>query len=356
MKAAVWYAAEDVRVTDVPDPKEPGPGEVTVQVEWCGICGSDFHEYLHGPITIPVDEPHPLTGHKAPMILGHEFSGTVVAVSPDVAGLAIGSRVVPDACQACWQCYWCKRMQYNICEKGALTGLAAPGGLAEFVNVPAYTCYEMPGDLTFEQGALVEPMAVGFHAVRKAPVVAGDTVAIVGAGPIGIACLESAIAAGAVQVIVLETIGGRREMSRELGAASVIDPTATDAVAAVHELTGGIGADVVFECVGVSPSDQLAIDITRRGGTTVMVGIFGAPSTIDWFTVVTQEKRIIGSVTYNGEFEPVMEMIAGSRLNVAPLISKKVALTDVVKSGFEFIGANKADVMKVLVTPRGLVP
>lgn len=352
MKAAVWYAAHDVRVTDVPDPESPGVGEVTVQVEWCGICGSDFHEYLHGPITIPVGEPHPLTGYKAPMILGHEFSGTVVAVGAGVTHLEVGSRVVPDACRACWECYWCKRMQYNICEKGALTGLSAPGGLAEYVNLPAYTCYEMPDALTFEEGALVEPMAVGFHAVRKAPVVAGETVAVVGAGTIGIAALQSARAAGAAEVIVLDPIESRRKMARDLGASAVIDPTDGDPVAAVRAMTGGIGADIVIECVGAGNSDQLAVDLTRRGGKTVLLGIFAGPSTIDWFSVVTQEKQIIGAVTYNGEFKPVMQMIADSRLDVAPLISKRIGLSEIVESGFEYLVAHKADTMKVLVTPR----
>lgn len=150
MKAAVWYGKKDVRVMDVPEPPAPGAGQVKVKVHWCGICGSDLHEYLAGPIFIPATEPHPLTGSTAPLILGHEFAGEIVEVGPGVTNVKVGDRVAPDACQACWECYYCKRNLYNLCEKLAFTGLMTNGAFAEYVNVPAYTLYKLPETVSYE--------------------------------------------------------------------------------------------------------------------------------------------------------------------------------------------------------------
>jgi (R,R)-butanediol dehydrogenase / meso-butanediol dehydrogenase / diacetyl reductase len=122
MKAAVWYAREDVRVVEVPTPPKPPKDWVKIEVEWCGICGSDLHEYIAGPIFIPVGTPHPLTGGTAPITLGHEFSGRIVEVGEGVTNWKVGDKVAPDACQVCWECYSCKRMDYPCCEKLAFTG------------------------------------------------------------------------------------------------------------------------------------------------------------------------------------------------------------------------------------------
>lgn len=138
---------------------------------------------------IPVDEPHPLTGAKAPIVLGHEFSGAVVAVGEGVTKVKPGDRVAPDACQVCWECYWCRRMEYNICEKLAFTGLHTTGAFAPYVNVPEYCCFKIPDNMTFEQAALVEPLSVGMHALRQAPVIEGDNVVVIGAGTIGLSVL-----------------------------------------------------------------------------------------------------------------------------------------------------------------------
>ncbi len=130
-----------------------------VKVHWCGICGSDLHEYVAGPIFIPVDAPHPLTGAQAPIILGHEFSGEIVEVGEGVTGWSVGDRVAPDACQRCGECYLCKRNMYNICDVLAFTGLMTDGAFAEYVNVPANTLFRIPDNVTMEAAALIEPLA-----------------------------------------------------------------------------------------------------------------------------------------------------------------------------------------------------
>ena len=352
MKAAVWYAPKDVRVVDIPEPAAPKPGWVKIAVEWCGICGSDLHEYLAGPIFIPADEPHPLTGCQAPLTLGHEFSGTIVEVGEGVNDFKVGERVAPDACQVCWECYWCKRMDYSCCEKLAFTGLAADGAFAPYVNVPAYTLYEIPDTMSFEQAALVEPLSVAFHAVRRAPMVAGDSVVVIGAGTIGLAALQCARAAGASQVIVLEMAKARKEFAQKLGATAVIDPSQCDAVAEVFKLTNGIGADVAIECVGGDTTGSLAVACTRRRGVMVPVGIFERPSEFHFNDLVFTEKEVKGSLGYTGDFGPVIDLINDGRLNAEAMITGKIKLDDIIDKGFKELINNKDENIKIIVTPK----
>ena len=204
MKAAKWYGKKDIRIEDIPVPPAPGPGEAQIKVAWCGICGSDLHEYLAGPIFIPV-EPHPLTGAKAPLVLGHEFSGEVVAVGEDVETVRVGDFVAPDACQHCGVCVNCREGRYNVCEKLAFTGLMADGAFAEYVNVPAELCYVLPDDFDLEAASLIEPLATGFKAARMAGSLLGHTAVVLGAGTIGLGTIMCAKAAGAAPVIAVET-------------------------------------------------------------------------------------------------------------------------------------------------------
>jgi (R,R)-butanediol dehydrogenase/meso-butanediol dehydrogenase/diacetyl reductase len=352
MKAAVWYGKKDVRVVDVPEPQAPKPGWVKIEVKWCGICGSDLHEYLAGPIFIPVDAPHPLTGAKAPLILGHEFSGKIVEVGEGVNNFKGGDRVASDACQVCWECYWCKRMEYSCCEKLGFTGLAVDGAFAKYVNVPAYTLYHLPDSMTYEQGALVEPLAVGLHAVRRAPVIAGDNVVVIGAGTIGLAALQCARVGGAKQVIVLEMAKARKEFAQKLGATVVIDPSEKDPVEEVFRLTNGIGADVTIECVGSEKTGPLSVACTRRRGIAVPVGIFERPSNLHFNDLVFTEREIKGALAYTGDFSPVISMIDDGRLDAETMITGKIGLEDIVAQGFDELVNHKDTNIKIIVSPQ----
>ena len=352
MKAAVWYGKKDVRVEDVPEPPAPGPEEVKIKVHWCGICGSDLHEYLAGPIFIPVESPHPLTGKTAPLILGHEFSGEVVEAGESVTNVKVGDRVTADACQYCGTCFMCKQNRYSLCEKLAFTGLMADGAFAKYVNVPAYTLYKLLPEISYEAGALVEPIAVGVHAIRRGHVLVGDTVAIVGAGTIGLVTLQAARAAGASKVFSLEMARARKEFATKLGATAVVDPSKTDAVEEVRRLTGGLGVDVAIECVGGEKTAPLAIQLTRRGGKTVIVGIFEKPSELHFNELVFNEKEVIGSLAYYGEFATTIALLADGRLVAEPLITGKIKLDDIVEKGFEELVAHKESNIKILVSPE----
>jgi len=352
MKAAVWYDRKDVRVEDVPEPAAPGPGQVKVKVHWCGICGSDLHEYDAGPIFIPATAPHPLTGVQAPLILGHEFSGEVVEVGAEVKNAKVGDRITADACQYCGECYMCKINRYSICSSLAFTGLMTDGAFAEYVNVPAYTIYQLPPDMPYHVGALVEPLAVGVHAIRRAPVIQGDSVAVVGAGTIGLVTLQSAKAAGASKVFVLEMAKARKEYAKKLGATAVIDPSETDPVEEIRRLTDGLGVDVAIECVGGDKTGALAVDLTRVGGKTVLVGIFEKPSEIHFNNLVFFEKEIVGSLAYYGEFKTAIALLSDGRITAEPLITAKIKLDDIVEKGFEELLVNREQHIKILVSPR----
>lgn len=352
MKAAVWYNRGDVRVVDVPEPPKPPQGWVKIEVDWCGICGSDLHEYLSGPIFIPVNEPHPLTGGSAPIILGHEFSGKIVELGAGVTNWKVGDRVAPDACQVCWECYSCKRMDYPCCDKLAFTGLHTDGAFAPYVNVPAYTLYKIPDSMTSEQGALVEPISVGMHAVRRAPVVAGDNVVIIGAGTIGLSTLQCAKAAGAQKTMVVEMAKARKEFAEKLGATAILDPSQCDVAAEVFKLTGGVGADVAIECVGAKMTVPLAVDCIRPRGIAVTCGVFEAEGPIQWNSVVFKEKEIKGALGYNGEFAPVIAMITDGRIDADTMITGRIKLKDIVEKGFKELINNKDENIKIIVDPK----
>lgn len=351
MKAAVWRGRHDVRVEEVRVPDKPAEGWVKIRVHWCGICGSDLHEYVAGPVFIPVDHPHPLTGLKGQCILGHEFSGEIAELGAGVTGFQVGERVTADACQHCGKCYYCTHGLYNICENLAFTGLMNNGAFAEYVNVPAELLYKLPENFPTEAGALIEPLAVGLHAVKKAGNIVGQTVVVVGAGTIGLCTIMCAKAAGAGRIIALEMSSARKKKALEVGANVVIDPKECDAIAEVKALTGGYGADVSFECIGNKATAKLAIDVIRKAGKCVMVGIFEEPSAFNFFEIVSTEKEIIGSLAYNGEFADVIRFIADGRIDVQPLITGRISLADIVSHGFEELVNNKDGNVKIIVQP-----
>ncbi|MBC8253817.1 MAG: alcohol dehydrogenase catalytic domain-containing protein, partial [Ardenticatenia bacterium] len=240
MKAAVWHGRRDIRIEDVPEPPSPPEGQVKVKVAWCGICGTDLHEYLGGPLYVPVDEPHPLTGVQAPVILGHEMSGDVVEVGPGVTQVKAGDRVALCPIIGCLECRWCKSGLMGLCPNIAFLGISwHGGGFAQYVNVHDYMCYQLPLEVSYEVGALVEPFAATYRAVKRTQVKPEETVVIVGTGPIGLMALQSAHIHGARRVGAVEAAAKRQELARECGATTAIDPAKQGPVAAIRGRTDG---------------------------------------------------------------------------------------------------------------------
>ena len=350
MKAAVWHKAEDLRVEDLPEPS-PGPGQIKLKVKRVGICGTDLHEYLKGPIFIPTT-PHPLTGMKAPIALGHEFCGEVVAVGKGVTSIAEGARVAVDACIYCGTCWYCRQGYYVLCDQVAFTGLAAHGGMAEYTVVPAYAAYPLPNTISDEIGALVEPISVAVHAMRKAELQQGDTVAVLGAGPIGLVTTMVARVSGAARVFVIEKARARMEQARALGATAVLDPAEGNPIEQLRDLTNGRGADIVFECIGHKDTAPLAVELARKGGKAVIVGIFEEPSLFSFNSLILGEKQIRSTLGYVGEFATTIQLIADGRLQPHSLITGRLRLDDAVEKGFLELIHHKDRHVKILIDPQ----
>jgi (R,R)-butanediol dehydrogenase / meso-butanediol dehydrogenase / diacetyl reductase len=351
MKAAVWHARGDIRVEEVPEPPAPPAGQVKVKVAWCGLCGTDLHEYLGGPLYIPADGPHPLTGVQAPVILGHEMAGDVVEVSPGVTRVKVGDRVALCPIIGCLECEWCRSGLMGLCPSIAFLGISwTGGGFAEYVNVHDYMCYHLPPEVSYEVGSLVEPFAAVYRALKQANIHAGETVAVVGAGPIGLMGIQSARIQGAGQIIAVEPAARRQATARRCGATAVVDPISQDALAAVRELTKGAGADVVLESSGIDATGILAGRIARRKGRIVVMGVFEHPAPLDYTDIVYGEKTVLGSMGGYGLFDEAIQAMASGKFNADPLITGKIKLADIL-GGLEALIKHKEDNVKILVTP-----
>jgi (R,R)-butanediol dehydrogenase/meso-butanediol dehydrogenase/diacetyl reductase len=337
MRAARWHGRGDVRVEDVPIPRV-GPGEVLLRVSWCGICGTDVEEYRDGPVVVPVDAPNALTRQRAPITLGHEFAGTVVEVGPDVAGLAVGDRVVPEICLFCGECFHCLRHEYALCLSWAAIGLHGDGGLAEYVKVPARMCVRLPDAIADDEAALIETTEVAVRAVRKAGIRLGDSVAIVGDGAVGLITLQVARAAGATTAILLGHRAARLELGRQLGADAAIDTRDPGWLGEARRLTGGLGTDVAIECGGRAEAIADSIATTRKGGTIVLLAVIGVPIPVNTWPIVEGERTVVGSVQhhFDEDLPTAVSLMASGAVNVRPLISRRISLERVVEEGFAF--------------------
>ena len=234
MKAARWHNRKDVRVEELEIP-QPKANQIKIEVKYCGICGSDLHEYLGGPIFIPVDKPHPYTGEKAPLVMGHEFSGEVVEVGPEITKFKVGDRVTVEPIHAKDGL----KGKYNLDPNLNFIGLAGGGGgFSEYVVVNEDQAHKLPDNVDFEQGALTEPAAVGLYAVRQSRIQAGDTAAVFGCGPIGLLVIDALRAAGASRIFAVELSPERQAKAKELGAI-VVDPSKEDAVESIRRQTNG---------------------------------------------------------------------------------------------------------------------
>lgn len=355
MKAARWYKAGDIRVEDVPEPSIDEDYDVKVKLHWCGICGSDLHEYLMGPIFIPVDNPHPVTGEKAPVILGHEFSGEVVEVGPNVTNVKVGDRVVVEPIVCDDTCPSCKQEKYGLCQQLGFHGLAGKGGgFAEYTTFRHKFVHKIPDNLSWEKAALVEPISVGYHSLEAGDFKAGMTAIVAGAGTIGLATMESLRAMGAKQIIVIQRKSIRQEYAKSSGADVVFDPNECDVVQEVLNLTGGYGADIAFECTGAKSVFKLLVGSVHAGGTVVVTSIWEDEVEFNLNDVVIPEKRICGSICYAGnDFDDVISLMSEGKIPAEGFITKRIHLNDIVNEGFETLtGPEKKKQVKIIVTPQ----
>ncbi|MEW1805406.1 2,3-butanediol dehydrogenase [Pseudarthrobacter sp. NPDC080039] len=351
MKAARFHARKDIRIEDIPEP-ELRAGAVKIDVAWCGICGTDLHEYLEGPIFCPAPRhPHPLSHEESPVTLGHEFSGTVSEVGEGVDGLAVGDNVVVEPYFVDGTCDMCQAGSYHLCRQMGFIGLSGGGGgLSEKIVVDQRWVHAI-GDIPLDEAALIEPLSVAHHAVARSGVKAGDTALVGGSGPIGL--LTAAVLKGmGVTTIISELTQARKEKATSSGVADhVLDPSKEDVPARVRELTGGTGADVAFECAGVNAVLDTMLDAVRPGAVVVNVSIWGAPATVDMQKIVLKEIDLRGTIAYVRDHPAVIKMVQDGKVDLKPFITGRIALEDLVEQGFDTLINHKDTAVKVLVHP-----
>ena len=308
MRSAIYPGPHDVRIEDVPEP-EPGPGQVKLRVAHNGVCGSDLHEYFSAATFIPT-EPHPQTGVSAPVTLGHEFSGTVVAVGEGVTDVVVGDRAAVRPTYACGTCGSCRAGAPNTCRVLAFHGLSGPGGgLSEHTVVEAGMVFPLPDSVSLELGALVEPMAVGHHAVELSGIGPGQVAIVAGLGPIGVGLFFALRARGVTEIIASDPSVARRKTLTELGATCVVDPRETDLTQLARELSEDLGAHAVFDAAGVGAAILTGVDALAPGGKVVVVSIHETSMELNPTSLLLGEAQIVASLVYTDE--DYRQVIAG---------------------------------------------
>jgi (R,R)-butanediol dehydrogenase/meso-butanediol dehydrogenase/diacetyl reductase len=347
VRAARLHTTEDLRVDDVEEPVA-GPGQVKLHNAYAGICGSDLHGY-YVPRPPGPGDPHPLTGAVRPQVLGHEFSGTVVELGPGATGADVGDRVTVLPIYSCGRCAACGRGRSNACRTIGFHGLTSHGGgMAEFTVVPASMLHVLPESVDLLLGALVEPMAVAWHAVRTSGVRPGQSALIAGAGPIGIGLWFALRAHGVSSVIVTEPSEHRRSAIRGVGADVVVDPAGEELPERLVEHAPD-GIDVAFDAAGVGAAVSSALDVLTPGGRLVVVASHERPMELDTDRLLMGEFSVTGSLAYLPEdFTGVIEAMAQGRYDPAGWVDV-IGLDDVVGALGE-LRAGRA--MKLLVDSR----
>lgn len=337
MRAAFYEGQETFRVGDCV-PVAPGPGQVQVRVSHVGICGSDLHIF-HGKMDHRV---------KIPQVIGHEMSGSLEAVGPDVSGWKAGDRIVVRPLDSCGACPACRAGHAHVCHKLKVIGVDLPGAMQALWTVPAGTLHRLPDGLSLEHGALVEPLAVACHDVRLGEVKAGEMVVVLGGGPIGVLIALVAREAGA-RVIVSEVNPFRLKLASRLGLEAV-NPRDVDLPALVESQSAGAGADCVFEVSGTAAGAEVMTKLPGTRGRVVVVAIFGDAPKVDLFRFFWRELRLCGARVYEPQdFEKAIGLAASGALpakdlitGVVPLEGLTSALRDLERGG---------EVMKILIRP-----
>lgn len=356
MRAARFYDREDIRIEDLDEPTV-GPGEVGIDVAWCGICGTDLHEYKDGPVFCPTHEtPHPISGETAPVTMGHEFSGVVYEVGDGVDDLEVGDHVVvepyiiDDAVDT-----GPASKDYHLSENMNFIGLAGRGGgLGEKISVKRRWVHAISKDLPLDQAALIEPLAVGYHAVERSGAEAGDVAVIGGAGPIGLLTAAVLKAIGCT-VVVSELSPLRRQKALDSGVADhALDPTQVDVADEVRKLSrDGRGADIAFECTSVQVVLDTLLDALRPTGVLVVVSIWAQRADFDMHKLVMKEIDMRGTIAYVNSHPATIELVESGKIDLEPFITGRIALDDLVSEGFDTLIHRNETAVKILVSPSG---
>jgi L-iditol 2-dehydrogenase len=287
--------------------------------------------------------------------MGHEAAGVIARIGAGVTRWQPGARVTFDSTVYCGQCEFCRKGRINLCENRRVLGVSCGeyrqhGAFAQFVAIPERVLHAVPDSMPFEHAAMVEPLSIAFHAVRRAKPAANDRAVVVGAGLIGLLLVQSLRLVGCRQIITVDIAPGKLDMARELGATDTVNSGTAGALEAIIGLTEGRGADCVFEAVGIAPTVDLAIRSARKGGSVTLVGNVAPTVEFPLQVCVTREITIYGSCASCGEYPDCVQAIAGGQINVAPLISAVAPLEDGA-AWFERLHRREPGLIKVVLTP-----
>ncbi|KPM35783.1 hypothetical protein AK830_g10769 [Neonectria ditissima] len=350
IRAARYYGKEDIRIEQVAAPSV-GSGQIKIAPAFVGICGTDLHEYLGGPNFCPTT-PHAVTGESIPVTLGHEFSGVITEIGPDVTGFEVGQRCAVQPTIFCGHCVACDTHAENVCHTGGFVGLSGGGGgLSDAVCVNATHVFPLPDNLTMEMGALVEPLSVSWHAVAAAPEIGRDSVVlIIGGGPIGLATILCLKAKGVKTILVSEVAASRQRFAAQFGATQIINPIHENVKQLVLDASRGRGADVVFDCAGVPASIKGACEAVKTRGTVVNVAIWEKeiPFNPNWITwKESSYKSVLG---YQREdYQAVIENLRTGAIRANDMITAKIRLENLVEDGIKALITDKDNHVKILV-------
>lgn len=343
LKALIYTKPYSFDYTDFPDPTV-GVDDVLVRVKACGICGSD------------VQGATGKTGRRIPpLIMGHEAAGVVETVGKNAKGFSPGNRVCFDSTVYCNTCEPCRSGLFNRCIKREVLGVSTPsfkrhGAFAEYVVVPWWIVAKIPEHMSFAQAALLEPVSIAMHATSRSPIVANDTVVVIGAGTIGLFVVQAAKLRGAGKVVVSDINGFRLDVAKRLGADVVVNPTASDLRETVLGETENRGADVVFEAVGYAKTFQDAVSVTKTGGYVVAIGNVEEMAEFNLQDLVARELTFVGSYASAGEFRTCIDLVASGKINVEPLISDVLPLRDGA-SAFDRLLKAEENLLKIVLEP-----
>jgi (R,R)-butanediol dehydrogenase / meso-butanediol dehydrogenase / diacetyl reductase len=351
VKAAVYHGQRDLRIEDVPVPR-PGPGELLVKVSAVGICGTDAHEYIAGPVQYPIHSRNRVTGHLGPMIPGHEPSGVVTETGPGVTGFSAGDAVACGATTPCGRCDRCREGRPTICQNLSAVGVQRDGALAQYAVLPAITCRRLePYGLSPEVGALAQPLAIAVHAVARGRLRLGEHAALVGVGGIGaFACL--AAAASGARVTVIDRQPARLELARSLGAHDALLAGPGTGVSPSNLAVHG-EADVAYELTGTADGLATALAAVRDGGRVVQVGFQHEPRTVELFRLTLKELEIIGtnSLALYPDLDAALVLLAARPAGWSDIAPELIPLDDLVNAGIAPLAERTSTRVKTLIDP-----
>lgn len=337
MLQQVMTAPGQIEFREVPMP-EPAPGEALIKIMKIGVCGSDIHVY-HGE--------HPFTSY--PITQGHEVSGLVEKLGEGVTGLTVGQKVTIQPQVVCGECYPCRHGKYNLCEKLKVMGFQTTGVASHYFAVDAKKVTPLPEGMGLDEGAMIEPLAVAAHAVRRAGDVTGQDICVLGAGPIGILVAQAAKGMGARRVMVTDVSSLRLDKAKECGADFCINTKEKDFGEALTECFGPDKADVIYDCAGNNITMGQAIAHARKGSTIILVAVFAGMATVDLAVLNDHELDLNTSMMYRTEdYDTAIELVNQGKVQLTPLISKHFAFKDYLEA-YKYIDENRESTMKVII-------